>query len=229
MSKSLLPSEDLQESIIFGLMVGGLAAGVTAGVKWYLNRSSKSKFVIIETTPLSLVALDELIEELNDDVEDDVVYDEFSVEKDEEDDEPSQEKELEHVHVFAPKALNWNEEYEVANRVLGQPYIISVDVFLENEHNWTQETLTYYQGDDIVADQADTPVYGYSNIMGPLKFGHGSGDPTVVYIRNEHLRREWEVLLHRGRFEIEVLGHTMEQESERNELKHSYSRKFRDD
>lgn len=133
------------------------------------------------------------------------------------------------VNVFTTSSSDWDEEAEAAQRMPGEPYVIPVDVFVADEMDFSQETLTYYEGDDTLADQSDQPIYNYSNLLGELKFGHGSGDPNVVYIRNETIRREWEVLRHTGQFAIEVLGHTIEAQYEEGDIKHSSERKFRSD
>lgn len=140
-----------------------------------------------------------------------------------------EETHIESINIFAPSLAAWDEEAEAASRVAGEPYIIHRDVFIENENDWTQNTVTYYVGDDIMADEMETPVYAYAKLMGPLHFGYGSEDPSVVYIRNEKERREWEVIKHTGRYEVEVLGHTIEHEYEEADLQHSNHRKFRDD
>lgn len=144
---------------------------------------------------------------------------------------PEEEIVYERVNVFTdPESGDeWDEEAEVAARVDGEPYVIRVEEFIENENGWNQETMTYYEGDDIVADSQEVPIYGHSDLMGPLKFGHGSGDKNIVYIRSEKYHKEWEVLRHVGRYEFEVAGQTIEQEFEARDLKHSNDRKFRSD
>lgn len=123
----------------------------------------------------------------------------------------------------------WDYEVELANRKSTEPYIIHKDEFIENESEYSQETLTYYSGDDIMADPADSPLFGWFDMLGTLKFGHGSDDPNVVYIRNDVLHYEWEVLRHTGLFEVEVGGLTIEDEYAKQDLKHSNSpRKFRE-
>lgn len=123
----------------------------------------------------------------------------------------------------------WNYEAELSKRKPNEPYIIHKDEFMENELEYSQETITYYSGDDIMADPHDEPLWGWFDMMGTLKFGHGSEDPNVVYIRNDTLHYEWEVLRHSGRFEIEVGGLTIEDEYTKQDLKHSNSpRKFRE-
>lgn len=110
------------------------------------------------------------------------------------------------------------------------PYILHRDEFFDEETHYGQTTLTYYAGDKKLTDERDAPLYNMGDIVGDcLRFGHGSGDPTVVYIRNNKLHAEYEVLLHEGKYDVEILGMDAEKELE-NELKHSEHRvlKFRD-
>lgn len=136
------------------------------------------------------------------------------------------EKKPEIVNVFAGNDSDWDYEAELSTRTREKPYVIHQDEFINDEMGYAQETLTYYAGDDIMADTKDTPIYNHSGLLGDLNFGHGSNDKNVVYIRNEVLRIEWEVLLHQGLFEVEVLGYQAEEEIEKGELRHSVM-KFR--
>jgi hypothetical protein len=123
----------------------------------------------------------------------------------------------------------WDYELELSNRNPTDPYVIHQDEFMADEMDFRQSTITYYQGDDIMADEHDTHIYNYNNVVGDLKFGHGSKDPHVVYARNEAMRMEWEILLHTGKFSVEVAGIDADIELERDSLKHSNSlHKFRD-
>lgn len=135
--------------------------------------------------------------------------------------------ESEPVRVFAVPDDDWDEEMELSNRHPNAPYTIHQDEYISDEMGFHQETVTYYQGDDILADVEDHPIYNYAGLMGELRFGHGSKDPGTVYIRNETLHIEWEVLLHQGSFEQEVIGLQMEGEAE-DDLQHSVQ-KFRRD
>lgn len=121
--------------------------------------------------------------------------------------------------------IPWDEDAEVKKRAFNVPYILHQDEFINSETGFKQQTYTYYVADDILADQDDTPVYDYSTLLGELRFGHGSNDQNVVYIRNEKARCEWEVLQHPGSFAYEVLGQSFEEKDER-ELRHSMP-KFR--
>lgn len=129
------------------------------------------------------------------------------------------------INIFTNADADWDYEAELSTREHEAPYVIHKDEFFADEMGFKQETLTYYSGDDIMADPQDTPIYNYGGLMGELKFGHGSKDPNVVYIRNEVIHMEWEVLLHQSSFEHEVLGLSMEKDAE-HDLKHSVQ-KFR--
>lgn len=142
--------------------------------------------------------------------------------------EETPEPEASVVNIFAIDDPDWDYEAELNTRSGAAPYILHKDEFLNDEMGYHQTTVIYYEGDDILADETDTPVYNYTQLMGPLNWGHGSGDPNVVYIRNEKNRQEWEVLLHRGHFSIEVLGNEYEKELAADEMKHSSNRRFRD-
>lgn len=129
------------------------------------------------------------------------------------------------VNVFKNDNADWDYEVELSNRKPGVPYILHQDEFIQDEMGYRQDTCTYYQGDDIMTDPHDAPIYNYKSIMGELKFGHGSNDPNVVYVRNESMEMEWEILLHTGFYSYEVLGYEFEREAQ-EEIRHSVQ-KFR--
>lgn len=164
--------------------------------------------------------LEDTVEEIifDDEVE---VYD-TPIEVEEVYDAPIEVPEERMINIFTVDD-DWDYELEYEKRGNGI-YIIHADEYIQGDYEFKQETVTYYAEDDIMADMEDTPIYNYYDRMGELKFGHGSKDKSVVYIRNERLNREWEVLLHHGSYEVEVKGLY----EDGGELKHSL-RKFRDD
>lgn len=133
------------------------------------------------------------------------------------------------VNVFANDDGDWDHDQELSQRKGELPYIIHIDEFVENDFDFTQETVTYYQGDDVMVDSHDVPMYGHAGMLGELRFGHGSKDASLVYIRNETLQMEWEVILHTGMYSVEILGQEADQEIE-EEIRHSNRRplKFRE-
>jgi len=123
----------------------------------------------------------------------------------------------------------WDMELELSTRNGREPYVIHFDEFAENdetEGGFVQKTLTYYEGDDIMTDEHDTPIYQYHTVTGVLKFGHGSKDSNVVYIRNEELQLEVEVLYMPGRYEVEVLGLDDEETVVEGQIRHAREKRL---
>jgi hypothetical protein len=79
----------------------------------------------------------------------------------------------------------------------------------------------YFAGDNILCDDKNVPIYNHDSVTGALRFGHGSKDPNVVYVRNPDLQAEYEVVRDRGYFQVEVLGAVLEEAYEEQELRHS--------
>lgn len=130
-------------------------------------------------------------------------------------------------NVFATSD-NWDYEKELASRDPEKPYIIHQDEFFANEKDFDQLTITYYQADDILVDEKDSPVHNYKKIVGELKFGHGASSESVVYVRNEQLGSEYEVILSESAYMVEVLGHSADIELDREQSRTGV-RKFREE
>ena len=131
-----------------------------------------------------------------------------------------------HITIFdGPPEItdDWNHPYEMSLRTDDAPYIIHRDEFILNEEDNTQLTITYYEGDEVVCDEDDVPMYDHERMLGPLLFGKGSEDQSIVYIRNPIVGTEYEVIRDRGFYQVEVLGAEIEGQMEKNDLKHSKS------
>lgn len=132
--------------------------------------------------------------------------------------------------VFAGDDDDWNYEAEVATRTENAPYILHKDEFYLEESGYSQFSLVYYEGDNILADEQDVPVYNHEKITGPLLFGHGSGDPNVLYVRNDKSKAEYEIIRNTSLYSLEVQGLSIEDNQRAKDLRHSDSpRKFRSD
>ena len=124
---------------------------------------------------------------------------------------------------------HWDYEEELKNRGPDHPYIIHRNEYFSDEMGFdNHSSLMYYKGDDILVDDLDTPIYNPEKVTGPLIFGHGSQDPHVVYVRNEKLKAEYEILLDYGTFAAEILGQKVHKSAEAEEFKHSLLR-FREE
>lgn len=112
----------------------------------------------------------------------------------------------------------WDYKTELETRDKSQPYIIHVDEYVNDEMGWdNQSTLTWYEKDQILCDSKDVPIFNHSEVVGDLRFGHGTNDVNAVYIRNERLQAEYEVIRDAGSYEEIVLGASEEQ----SHIKHS--------
>jgi hypothetical protein len=131
--------------------------------------------------------------------------------------EPTEDED--HTIIFAGDTPEWDYVSELAKRVEDIPYILHKDEFYADERGYTQTTLTYYSGDDIMVDEEDSPVYNHTTVVGELFFGHGSGDPNVVYVRNAERKAEYEILFDPGLYSIEVLGLEIEPNARVKSLK----------
>ena len=106
--------------------------------------------------------------------------------------------------------IDFNYEEEILHRSSLTPYIISKEEFLQAETDFPQSTLTYFGGDDILSDEKDGTIDDPEFVVGNdnlKRFGHGSDDGNVVYIRNENLKMDFEVIHSEGKYAVEVQGH----------------------
>lgn len=107
---------------------------------------------------------------------------------------------------FAESGEGWDLEAEMDQRRADLPYIIHSDEFISSDFDFPQQSLTYYEGDGILADENGQVVHNPGHFLGELRWGHGTTDPNAVYIRNERRKVEYEVMRHTGSYEHEVLG-----------------------
>lgn len=124
-------------------------------------------------------------------------------------------------NAFASNDEDWDYEAEVRNRTTELPYILHKDEFYADEKGYSQITCTYYAGDRIMVDEDEHhPVYNHERTTGPLLFGHGSGDPKILYVRNDRLKAEYEIIHDDGLYSVEVLGLEIEDNQRVRDLKH---------
>lgn len=119
-----------------------------------------------------------------------------------------------------PDPRDWDYDAELVIRETNpeSPYVISFEEYQENEHSHEQATLTYFAGDDTLCDEKSVPIPDTEYSVGDdnlTRFGHGSHDRNVVYIRNERVGMDWEVIRSEGTYQHEVLSQSP------RELRHS--------
>lgn len=138
--------------------------------------------------------------------EETVVVEEVEVEEEGEASETS-------VNVFDEQKTHadddWDYEEEVRLRRPDRPYVIHYDEQHDPDKPYTEQTLVYYAGDDVLCDERDTPIDDKEKVVGEgnlEKFGHGSHDKNVVYIRNDVMQIDVEIVKNDGSYAEVVHG-----------------------
>lgn len=104
---------------------------------------------------------------------------------------------------------DWDHRKELSRRTPDAPYVIHVDEKEDMSYDWV--TLTYYDGDDVLCNERDeivdpdkrNMVVGEQNL---LRFGHGSNDPHIVFVRNDSLEIQYEIVKSPNHYAEEVHG-----------------------
>lgn len=103
----------------------------------------------------------------------------------------------------------WDHEAEVARRDTAAPYVLHEEEWSDSLPGYTRVTLTYYEGDSTLADEKDEAIPDIDGTVGLAslqRFGEGTEDSRTVFVRNERLTIDFEILLHDGKYAHEVLG-----------------------
>lgn len=111
-------------------------------------------------------------------------------------------------------------EHEKQFRTEDKPYIITHDEYFAAERDYETASLTYFEVDDTLVDERDQPIEETDPIVGDehlARFGSGSKDKNIVYIRNDRLGIDYEITKSKGSYLEEVLGLPEKPDS----LKHS--------
>jgi len=88
------------------------------------------------------------------------------------------------------------------------PYVIPFDEFGEFS-NRDELTIFYYAEDDTLADEQEEVIPNVSEVIGDealTSFGDRSNDPDIVYVRNERLAIDYEVIRYHKSYQETVLG-----------------------
>ena len=115
------------------------------------------------------------------------------------------------IDMSKSKDDGWDFEAELASRSVDHPYIIHQDEFNENSTGYRQETLTWYAGDDVLTDEQEEPIDKPDELVDlnhMSRFGHGSDDFNVLFVRNDQVQMEYEICRMPTSYEEEVKGLT---------------------
>ena len=102
------------------------------------------------------------------------------------------------------------EEATLPDRDPDHPYIISKLMFDHDEtYDGNKSSLTYYEEDETLTDERETILNNIEEVVGIgnlNNFGLGSGDHNVLYVRNEKLQTDIEIVRDPRSFQEVVLG-----------------------
>lgn len=76
-------------------------------------------------------------------------------------------------------------------------YIISRDEFGEEKTHYDKLTIYFYEDNEVLTDENEEPVVDPTEIVGSdalESFGCLSGDPEIVYVRNDKREIDYEVI-----------------------------------
>lgn len=134
-----------------------------------------------------------------------------------------QKKDNETINVFVDRNFDFAEEKKLRSK--DRPYIITHGEWFGAEfEDFDSIELTYF-ADDVLVDENDKIVEDINGTIGDeslARFGHGSKDNNVVFVRNEKLQCEYEVTRTDQTY-LEALG--LGPEPDNTELRHSADRR----
>jgi hypothetical protein len=114
-------------------------------------------------------------------------------------------------NIFSKDHPDVDKELLKRDRTEEAPYVLEEQEYMDGELEYTQITLTYFQGDDVIVDERDEVVEGdeVDRLVGLdnlKRFGIWYDDPNVVYVRNHEKELDIEVNRHEGNYSEVVLG-----------------------
>ena len=124
---------------------------------------------------------------------------------------------------FDQTELDWLKDQEeylkyegISTRYTGdRPYVISDEQFNEENDHFDKISLTYYEDNCILADEGDEIVTDIDGTVGREnldKFGELSDDPEVVYVRNEKIAVDYEIIRLSKSYSDTVMGRGVDDE-----------------
>ena len=107
----------------------------------------------------------------------------------------------------AEPSWDWDAEQALREKYPDVPFAIHYDE--RHEEDWEEVSVTYYAGDDVLCDGKDKVIDDPDLVVGIPnleRFGEGSNDPTIVYVRNRKLKVDLEVAKSDKTYAEEVHG-----------------------
>lgn len=82
-----------------------------------------------------------------------------------------------------------------------KPYVIGPDLYSEDFHGFSKNVLVYWAGNDMLMDDNQEQVTDVEGIIGRESLEHfGEFESGTVFVRNERMGSDFEVLLEEGAY-----------------------------
>ena len=88
------------------------------------------------------------------------------------------------------------EDNKVIDSRVDKPYVITAESFTDEHPDFEKLSLAYYDDDDTLADEQEEVITDVYELIGDealTRFGDGSEDPDIVFVRNERLGVDYEI------------------------------------
>jgi len=99
-------------------------------------------------------------------------------------------------------------------RTLDEPFVISIGEYLEDyeydEGPFDKLTVAYFEEDDTLLDEREQIIDDIEHVVGQAnlnRFGQGSENDDIVYVRNTKMRADFEIMREQGSYAEQILGY----------------------
>lgn len=119
---------------------------------------------------------------------------------------PEDDDEDEDLQIFTEAESENNLKQRIADDI---PYIITQEEFSNEMLFYDKSTITYYSVDDVLVDENEEMISDVDSTVGDTaltSFGEGSNDPDIVYVRNEKISTDFEVIRVFKSYSKDILG-----------------------
>lgn len=118
----------------------------------------------------------------------------------------------------------WDWDKEVLYREANPqgPYAIHEDEYASGSANFHIQEMLYYAVDQIVCEQLDprSMMYDHALKLGDVKFGYGTHDVDVAFVRNPLYRTDYQITQMHDSYTESVMGIVADEEADDAELAH---------
>ena len=117
---------------------------------------------------------------------------------------------------------DWDKEVLYREQNPQGPYAIHEDEYASGSANFHIQEMLYYAVDQIVCEQLDprSMMYDHALKLGDVKFGYGTHDVDVAFVRNPQHRTDYQITQMHDSYTESVMGIVADDEADEAELAH---------